>query len=247
MKVVSPLGNQISSMEDWAKLHSEIHWKEGCSAYSVADFILNRDGVAYLESCLSEVLRRQVVISRITPEKEIRFDAYGRGRVHDLGMDCVVDEHGPLFVGLEAKVEEKFGKLIQEELIDAENELLKTPGSKKAQRIQELPPRFSTGLSLDSMLDIRYQLVHGTAGTVAALQENGDPFDHYVFYVLVFKTALFDQSIGDSNHRDFQMFINRVGSSASIEHPALEAHAIDVDNTRLTCVYEQIEFPSAHD
>ncbi len=74
MKVVSPLGNQISSMEDWAKLHSEIHWKEGCSAYSVADFILNRDGVAHFESRLTQVLERDVHIRSMTPEKEIKFD-----------------------------------------------------------------------------------------------------------------------------------------------------------------------------
>ena len=93
------------------------------------------------------------------------------------------------------------------------------------------------------MLDIRYQLVHGTVGTVAARQENGDPFDHYAFYVLIFKTALFDQSIGDRNHRDFQKFINRVGST-SCAIPQLEAHAIEVDNRQLTCIYEQIEFPA---
>ncbi len=144
-------------------------------------------------------------------------------------------------------MKETFGELIQEEQAKAERILVKTPGSKKAQRIKDLPGRYSSGLSLDLILDIRYQLVHGTAGTVAALQENGDPFDHHVFYVLVFKTALFDQSIGASNHRDFQMFINRVGSSASIEHPAVEAHAIDVDSRSLTCIYEQIEFPSALD
>ena len=100
MKIVGPHGNEISSLEDWSKLHSDVHWKEGSSAYSVADF-----------------------------------------------------------------------------------------------------------------------------------------------YVIVFKTPLFDQSIADDNHRDFQTFINRVGST-SYELPKLEAHAIEVDNRQLTCIYEQIEFPA---
>ena len=243
MKIVSPHGNEISSLEDWSKVHKPRHWKKGNSAYSIAEFILERDGIGYLESRLSEVLRRQVVISLINPEKEIRFDLYGKGRVHDLGINCVVDEQDSLFVGLEAKVEEPFAGVIQKELAEAERTLVKTPGSNMARRIKELPARYSSGLSLDSMLDVRYQLVHGTVGTVAARQENGDPFDHYVFYVLVFKTALYDQSIRDSNHRDFQKFINRVGST-SYELPILEAHAIEVDNRQLTCIYEQIEFPA---
>ena len=244
MRIVGPQGNEISSLEDWSKLHSEVHWKEGRSAYSVADFILNRSGVTHLESSLSEALRRQVVISRITPEKQVRFDRYrGNGRKHDLGIECYVEGQDSQFVGLEAKVDECFGKLIQDELIGAEKQLACNPKSRALDRIRELPVRYSSGLSLDSMLDVRYQLVHGAVGTVAALQENRDPFDQYVFYVMVFKTALFDQSIADGNDCDFQKFINRVGST-SYELPKLEAHAIEVDNRQLTCIYEQIEFPT---
>ena len=244
MKIVSPHGNEISSLEDWSRLHKPRHWKEGRSAYSVADFILNRSGVAHLESRLTEVLRRQVVVSCITPEKQIKFDRYrGNGRKHDLGINCVVDERDSLFVGLEAKVEEPFAGVIQEELAKAERTLVKKPESNMARRIKELPARYSSGLSLDSMLDIRYQLVHGTVGTVAARQDSGGPFDLYVFYVLVFQTALFDQSVGDRNHRDFQRFVNRVGST-SYEIPLLESYAIEIDNRQLTCIYEQIEFPA---
>ena len=60
------------------------------------------------------------------------------------------------------------------------------------------------GLELDSMLDIRYQLIHGSVGTVAARQANGEPYDFYVFYVLVFKTSLFDERAGEENHRDYR-------------------------------------------
>ena len=68
-------------MEDWARLHKSLHWKEGRSAHSIADFILNRDGTAHLQSRLSRVLSREVSIRLIIPEKQIRFDGYGRGTI----------------------------------------------------------------------------------------------------------------------------------------------------------------------
>ena len=246
MKIVGPHGNEISSLEDWAKLHLEKHWKEGRSAYSVADFILNRDGAAYLESRLSEVLRSEVGACLITPEKEIRFDGYGKGRVHDLGIKGTVGGDKTLFVGVEAKVDENFGKTMQDQYKDAEKRLESNPKSKAVERIRNLPAWFSTNLDLNSMLDIRYQLIHGTSGTVIARQADGEPYDYYVFYVLVFKTSLYDEQVGKENLRDYQRFINRVGGS-DIEHPNVEAHLLTMNNKPLTCIYEHIEYPAVVD
>ena len=243
MKIVSSHGNEISSLEDWAKLHSEIHWKEGRSAYSVADFVLNRDGAAHLESRLSQVLRRQVSICLIIPEKEIRFDRYCvRGRVHDLAIHALTDGDKSLFVGLEAKADEEFGPSMQDRHKVATKELDRNPRSKAVERIKNLPAWFSPSLDFNSMLDIRYQLVHGTAGTVGARQANGEPYDIYAFYVLVFKTGLFDEQVGEENHQDYMRFISRVGG-AVLEHTDMEAHLLTVDNKPLTCIYDSIEMP----
>ena len=242
MKTVSSEGLEISSLDDWASFVRRTYWKKGRSAFSLADFILDRQGAGHLESRLSQVLQQEVSIRRITPEKQVRFDAYGRGRCHDLALDCIVSGEKSLFVGLEAKVDESFGNLIQVELINAEKELARNPRSKALQRIRALPARYSPSLSVNSMLDVRYQLVHGTAGTVSALQENGAPYHMYVFYVLVFKTALYDQQKGAENHRDYLRFLARVGASP-IDHPHVEAHSLTMDGRTLTCIYEQVEFP----
>ena len=242
MKIVSSDGMEISSLEDWAKLHSDIHWKEGRSAYSVADFVLNRGGAAHLESRLSKAFGAAVSICRVTPEKQIRFDAYGRGRFHDLAIECVVRSGKTLFVGLEAKVDESFGRTIQDEVEDAKKYLDSNPRSKKLERIKALPARYSPNLGINSMLDIHYQLVHGTAGTVSALQENQKPYDLYVFYVLVFKTSLYDQQVGKGNHQDYLRFVSRVAGS-EIEHSDVEAHSLTMDNKPLTCIYEHLEMP----
>ena len=147
-----------------------------------------------------------------------------------------------LFVGLEAKVDEKFGQTVQDRFEDAQKQLVRYPRSRAAERIKTLPAQFSPSLSLNSMLDIRYQLVHGTAGTVAARQENGNPCDTYVFYVLVFKTSLYDEHVGQENHQDFMRFISRAGGS-DLNHQDVKAHSLTVDNKPLTCIYEHLEIP----
>ena len=246
MRIISPHGNEITSLRDWAELYAKPSkrkdWKKGRSAYSVADFIIS-GGAAHLESRLSEVLRQSVSIRLVNPEKEVRFDKFGRGRVHDLAIEGIVGGEQSLFLGLEAKVDESFGPIIQDQLRTSQKQLSKNPRSKAVDRIEALPARFSPPLTLSEMLDIRYQLVHGTAGTVSACQENGEPYDLYVFYVLVFKTSLYDEQAGEQNFRDYLRFINRVGA-ADLEHPEIEAHVITMDNKPLTCIYEYVELPA---
>ena len=139
MKIVSTGGSEISSLDDWPRPNKKNQWKEGRSAYSVADFILNRGGAAHLESRLSEVLKQEVSFSLITPEKEIRFDRYGRGRVHDLAIYGADSTEKTLFVGLEAKVDEKFGQTVRDRFEDANKQLVRNPRSKAVERIRALP------------------------------------------------------------------------------------------------------------
>ena len=241
-KIVSPRGDELCSLEEWAKLHRDVHWKKGRSAYTLADFVLNGEGASHLESRLSGVLEREASICLITPEKEVRFDRYGRGRFHDLAIEGVVGSDMSLFVGVEAKVDESLGPTVQERYEGAEKELLKNSRSKATERIRNLPELVSPGLELDSTLDIRYQLIHGTLGTIAARQTNGQPYDCYVFYVLVFKTFLYDEQSGEENHRDYLRFIQRLGGSI-IEHPQVEAHSLTIGSKPLTCIYEHAEIP----
>ena len=241
-KIFSPHGDELSSLEEWRGLHKDVHWKKGRSAYAVADFILNRAGVAHLESRISDVLSQEVSLRLIIPEKEVKFDRYGRGRFHDLAIEGVAGKGMTLFVGVEAKVDERLGPTVQERYEGAEKELRKNPRSKAAERIKGLPELVRPCLELDWIFDIRYQLIHGTLGTIAARQANGQPYDCYVFYVLVFKTSLFDEKTGHENHRDYRNFIQRLGGSV-IEHPHVEAHSLTVGNKPLTCIYEHVEFP----
>ena len=227
-------------MAEWATIHKPRHWRNGRSAYTLADFILHRNGAAHLESRLSETLGEEVFINAITPEREVRFDSFGKGRMHDLGVAATAGRSS-LFVGVEAKVDERFGDNVKKRYQSAKRDLARNSSSNAVTRIEQLLTRFAPPLSLDSAGDLRYQLIHGTAGTVAARQDNNQPYDGYVFYVLVFQTGLYDAATGAGNYADYQNFIKRVGG----QELSPLAHCITVDGRELTCIYESIDYPPA--
>ena len=86
MRVEDFKGNELTSMDDWQSLHEPDKWKPGRSAYSVADFIVNQSGAEKLRERLSSVLGEPVAFLKLVPEYEVRFDRYGKGRFHDLGI-----------------------------------------------------------------------------------------------------------------------------------------------------------------
>ena len=228
-------------MAEWAAIHKPIHWREGRSAHTVADFILHRNGAAHLESRLAETLGEEVAINAITPELQVKFDRFGgRGRMHDLGVSATAGRSS-LFVGVEAKVDERFGDNVKKRYQSAKRALARNSSSNAVTRIEKLLTRFAPPLSLDSAGDLRYQLVHGTVGTIAAQQTDKRPYDGYVFYVLVFQTGLYDAPTGESNYADFQRFIQRVSG----QELSPLAHRIIVDGRELTCIYESIGYPPA--
>jgi len=87
MKIIDNHGNEIQTLDDWAKIYNtprgKVHWKEGHSAYSIADYVINHNGLAKISDRVAEVLDEGVEFSKVTPELELRIDEYGRGRVHD--------------------------------------------------------------------------------------------------------------------------------------------------------------------
>lgn len=113
MRIENSSGNEITSLEEWAAIYAnpqQSHqWKEHRSAYSVAEFMLNHNGGDAIQSRVSEALGYSVQLDRAIPEYEVRFDQYGRGRVHDLGVFGHTKTGKSIFVGVEAKVDEPFG------------------------------------------------------------------------------------------------------------------------------------------
>ena len=90
MRIEDSNGNEIIDIDGWAKLYDSPklrkHWKKHRSAYSIAEFILNRGGVEAIQSRVASTLGKAVQLDRAVPEYEVRFDKYGKGRMHDLAI-----------------------------------------------------------------------------------------------------------------------------------------------------------------
>ena len=141
------------------------------------------------------------------PEFWAAFDSYrGEPSNLDLGIYGRTAKGESLFVGLEAKVDERFGNTVSIRYRDAIRRRERGEKPQAPERIKDPGCRFSpgeVGNRLNGFGPIRYQLLTGTAGTQGVGQ------DISVFHVLVFKTALYATARGRENCRDYETFIDR--------------------------------------
>jgi hypothetical protein len=239
MKIESRDGRPINTFEDWASLYDtpqQSHqWKEHRSAWSIADFVMNHNGGQRLQQRVSGVLGESVGFERVIPEYEKRFDQYGRGRVHDLGIFGETADGRSVFIGVEAKVDESFGPTVHDSYLQSKANQITGTSTNAPERIEQLLAMHFSAPDV-SMFDIRYQLLYATAGTLAANA------DISVLYVVVFKTPLYDESIGADNYRDYIHFVNKVGGEPlSLDDKGAMAHEIKFDDRRLVCVHEYFD------
>ena len=226
MKIETSDGKPLRSLADWQAIHKPAQWKPGRSAYSVADFIVNRDGARHLSRRVSAVLGESVEFHIITPELEVRFDRYGKGRFHDLGIRGETESGESIFVGVEAKVDEPFGAHVSEEWRRAD-----TPS--KRNRISQLCARFKDGIGISPTDEVKYQLMHGAAGTVEA------GADVSVFYIAVFATDDYDEEKGDANFQDYQTFLTRAAATPPPnQNRNAKSHTLNLSGKKLTTIYE---------
>ena len=240
MNINDSKGNDIKTLEQWSASVSRAHWVEGRSAYALADFILNRNGAAYLESRISSVLSQPVRLEQGAPEYAAKFDRYGGPARLDIGIAGQTASGESLFVGVEAKVDEPFGsETVCERYQEAVEYLKSNPRSKAAARVEELLSRYLADNDEpceSRFADVGYQLLTASAGTVAS------DADISVFYVMVFKTRLYNGEKGEENRLDYENFINLVGGECLMrDNEVCLAHDITLDGRRLICIYEYFD------
>ena len=132
----------------------------------------------------------------------------------DLGITGHVDRwplRPSLFVGVEAKVDETFGSTVRSRYSSAMKTREAGKNTNAPERVKGLLLKYySVKGSPDSsrFADIRYQLLTGTAGTVAA------PGKVSVFYILVFRTSMYDERKGLANQQDYERFIEATRSKS---------------------------------
>ena len=241
MKIVDYQGSEISTLQEWERhFNSPKHWKKGRSAYSLADFILNSNGAASLESRVSSVLSEEVIFERATPEYLAKFDSYRSPSHLDLGIFGKLASGKGMFVGVEAKVDETFGPTVSERYRDALKTRQSKPRTKAPDRVEQLLAGYFSESALPDnsrFSDIRYQLLTAAAGTVAV------PQDLVVLYVLVFKTNSYDPQKGEENYRDFKKFVDCAGGKLLAQCGQFGlAYELVIDRKRLVAIHEHVNF-----
>ena len=192
---------------------SNTQWKEGRSAWSLAWFMCKDNGEQRITEYVNEILLHlNDSIDHFdlgVIEHENKFDEFrGNGRIQDLAIWGKTKKGRRIYIAVEAKVDETFGKTISEELRDAEKYKNNGhPATKRIERITRLRNDYLVGIDSDSL---RYQLLYYLAGTIK------EPFiqldeDISIMLVLVFKTKLYDKQKGKSNKKDFDDFMKIVG------------------------------------
>ena len=135
-------------------------------------------------------------------------DSYPGGPSNlDLGITGRVgcsDQCSSLFIGVEAKVDEAFGSTVKGRYTATVKDRSDGKRTNAPELVKDLLSRyFSVSGSPDTsrFAGTRYQLLTGTAGTVSA------PAEVSVFYIIVFRTSLYDEEKGLANQRDYEGFL----------------------------------------
>ncbi len=237
MRIEDPRDKEIINMADWEKLYDPTHrrrdWKEDRSAHSIAKFFIDRNGVAEIQLRVSDALSMPVKFERAVPEYEVKFDDFGKGRMHDVAIWGTTENGQSIFVGVEAKVDESFGKLVCEEYSNAQAKQRDGESTNAPKRIERLVASYFRNPN-PVVCDVRYQLLYATAGTLAA------DADLSVLFVVVFKTSLYDESKGEKNDRDYAYFMREVGA---VPIKKTRGHMLSKDKRQVCFLYAYFNMP----
>jgi hypothetical protein len=236
MRIEDSKGNDIASFDDWAKLYdsprTSYQWKEHRSAYSAATFIMHRNGAEQLRTRVADALGEPVEFEKAIPEYEVRFDKFGRGRVHDVAIFGLTYSGKHLFVGVEAKVDEPFGAAVRDAYLIAKAKQIAGISTNAPERIENLL-RMHFKKPDVSMFDIRYQLLYATAGTLAV------GADFSVLYIAVFRTAQYNETTNAENYRDYTQFMCQVGAKPlDLSSKAVHGYKLSLKGKELICLHE---------
>lgn len=147
-------------------------WKDGYSAKELAKYATSKGKLLELMQSVFEEISYSTDDSFIgVPEAETILPGEGEGRNHDLLL-----YNEDLVIGIEAKVNEKFGDTIKKE---SENVT-----DNKAARIKELKRIVFRNPDSPDVEELRYQLLTATAGTL--LEAANRKIKKCIFLVLSF-------------------------------------------------------------
>jgi hypothetical protein len=186
-------GSPLAVPEDVIPLlGKKSHWRQGRSAFEVAQSWFSEPGIP---QSIRDVLETDVAFVEASLikaffERHTKLDGYGRDSQTDLLVILQI-RTGVAVLGVEAKVDETFGKLVREWLDGSEG---------KRQRLAGLVARL--GLYTTDVGSLRYQLLHRTVATLLEAHHHGAREAAMVVQSFCPKRTGFD---------DFQLFAAALG------------------------------------
>jgi hypothetical protein len=224
-------GANIGTLADWLTLAGpkdpDRQWVEGRSAMEVAR--------AWLESAAdgppSEIVRllrsnadlQNAVLDSVEPDARVNFDTR-RGDPRSADLAFTGHDDSGSFVGtVEAKSDEPFGPRVSDVLNIALERAVSNPRSDGIERVVELLRGLVPTKTAEtaSVVDLRYQLLTGIAGTLALAAKHRA--DRAIYIVHVFETDKTSSRDLAANAEDLSQFVRRLssGSVASLEEGVL--------------------------
>lgn len=195
-------------MVDWFKFappkEGEKHWCDGRSAKELAKAWL-RTGEPNVPEGLealfeSHTLTRELVIKKAIPERQTKLDDF-RGETRNSDLILIGTAEGiRMVVGIEAKADESFGPIIQDYLKKKTSTKSKVP-----ERIDLLLRSIFARSSDERLAQLRYQLLHGLAGTLIEAKQQKASLA--AFFVHEFISQETNPEKVQQNKADFERFV----------------------------------------
>ncbi len=255
----------ITGLEDWKNIfNDDKHWKPGRSAYSLAEFMLKRNGIETIREILSACDLPNFQIANCYVETSVKFDKYPRPSQRDMVLTGTIDssenKSEKVFITVEAKVDEEFGGGKIRQVINRQKAA--AIDKQKRVRAEDLFDLIPNPQQEDG--DLKYQLFHATAATLhKGLGEYGDDFQKSIMLVLVFKTSGYntadaknidyDPHKGKKNFNDFVKFVEAITDHEDIRKFTKEipvgkdsvkflGEYTNNDSNKVTFIYAEIDF-----
>jgi hypothetical protein len=203
MRFTWRLKESVVSYEGWCSRIAEKDDAPGRSARSLA---MAWAGPVCLAGALShhaDLL--DLCIETAAVEAQTAFDSFPGGkRNHDLLLTGVT--RGKAIVSIESKADEEFGQTVRQYLAGAQKKLDRGETTNARERLEGLVNALIDHRTLadDQVLDLRYQLLSGVAGAVAAAVEHGAA--NAVFLVHEFVTDETAVALRQRNASDLHSF-----------------------------------------
>ena len=139
--------------EKWKSINNVDEWvnsfgkgEDGKSAKTLAQFCKENDVESIIKEWIAPIVKEEFSLDSAMPEMSTKFDNYGKGRTHDLGIYGKTVSGKRIFIGVEAKVNETFGRTVQQAYNYVDTLRNKGKNSNLDARIEGLKKKYFPGL-----------------------------------------------------------------------------------------------------